>query len=356
MNVAFCTLPLNSGHKFRGVGYYTKNLLENLKSRVDLEITEFNHLKEVRDVDVVHFPWFDLYFKLLPLYNRFPTIITVHDVIPLIFPREHPVGFRRKINFALQKLALKKARYIVTDSYTSKDDIVKYLKISEESIVVIQLAASSEFKVLLNAKNLKVKRKFKLPDRFIMYVGDANYTKNLPFLIEGFKKVKERQEFKNLKLLLVGGVFLKKIEYLNHPELQSLKLTLEKIANLQLTGDVIKPGYVDIEDLVSFYNLATVYVQPSLYEGFGLPILEAMNCGTPVLSSNASSLKEVGGNAAIFFDPRNKSQFVELLTEILQSRSLQDKLSKLGLNQAVRFSWEETTNKYVEVYQKAATR
>src|SRR3989338_7140833 len=109
-----------------------------------------------------------------------------------------------------------------------------------------------------------------------------------------------------------------------------------------LESKVLRPGRLATADLVAFYNLATVYVQPSFYEGFGLPILQAFACGTPVLSSNRGALPEVGGNAALYFDPENKTQFISLVAETLQNPSLQKKLSKLGLDQAAKFSWEKT--------------
>lgn len=353
MKIAFNIIPLKSPHKERGIGYYTKNLLEGLKKETDLEIIEFTNLADIKkDVDCVHFPWFDFYFHTLPLNTHFPIVVTIHDVIPLIFKERYPVGLRGKINFLLQKLALKRCKRIITDSYVSKADIVKYLKIDESKIVVIPLAADSIFRVLNESKLLLVQKKYNLPDRFLLYVGDANFVKNLPFLIDCFNDLVKSLGYVDLKLVLAGGVFLKNVEGIDHPELLSLKKVLMMIKDYGLESKVLRPGRLDSEDLVAFYNLAALYVQPSLYEGFGLPILQALACGTPAVISERGALKEVGGSATLYFDPGNKAQFNTLVAEILQNKSLRSKLSKLGLVQAAKFSWEKAAKETKLVYAK----
>lgn len=353
MKVAFNTYPLQSGHKTRGVGYYTWNLLEEFKKRDDLEILEFTDLSQVIQADVIHYPWFDLFFRTLKL-NKIPTVVTVHDTMPLIFTKEYPVGIKGKINFYFQKRNLKKCKEIITVSNYSKKDIIKYLKIPEEKITIIKEAASDFFKILSDSEKLFIKRKYKLPNQFLLYVGDANFVKNLPFLVDGFKMLKEK--FTDLKLILVGGVFLKKPDNINHPELRGLKNLFQRIDEYKLKDDIIMPGQVPTEDLVGFYNLATIYIQPSLYEGFGLPLLEAFACGVPVMASNVSSLPEVGGSAVLYFDPNNINQFISELEELLQDRSLQKKFSKLGLERAKLFTWKGVADETIKVYKKAINK
>lgn len=348
MKVAINTFPLNTAHQARGIGAYTRNLLEQLKKRTDVEVLEFDKTSEIKEVDVMHFPWFDLFFHTLPIRKKFPTVVTVHDVIPLLFQQAYPIGIKGKLNFFLQRLALKSCKAIITDSKISKSDIVKTLKISGEKVQVIPLAADENFKLLSDSEKLRVQKKYKLPKKFLLYVGDANFVKNLPFLIDCFKKL--GSSFGEMRLVLVGGVFLKKIDNIIHPELDSLRQVFYKIDKFKLREKILMPGQVPADDLVGFYNLATVYVQPSLYEGFGLPILEAMRCGCPVISSNTGSLKEVGGDAALYFNPQNPEQFFELLSRLLEDASLRNKLSKLGILQAEIFSWEKTTDETVEVY------
>lgn len=352
MKIAFNTLPLETAHKTRGIGYYTSNLLNSLEQDEDLEILKFTNISQIKDVDLIHYPWLDFYFHTLPIRRKFKTVVTIHDVIPLIFPQHYPVGFKGKLKFSLQRLALKSVNAVITDSNTSKRDIIKYLKIKEDLVFPILLAADINFKIISDSELLKVKRKFNLPKRFLLYVGDVNWIKNVPFLIEGFSKIKSSDQFADLKLILVGGVFLKKVEDINHPELASIKKVNKLIKDLKLENEVIRPGRIEKSDLVAIYNLATLYVQPSIYEGFGLPVLEALSCGTPVICTNFGSLKEVGGEAAVYFDPTNVRQFIQVAEEILQSSSLQKKLSILALKQAAKFSWDKVENQTVGVYKK----
>ncbi len=352
MRVAFNIYPLQSAHKKRGIGFYTNNLLENLKKDDRVEIVEFIHLSEIKNVDLIHYPWFDLYFHSLPIKTPFPKVVTIHDVIPLIFKEHYPVGLKGKFNFFLQKIALKNCKAYITDSNSSKKDIVKFLNLNEKQIFSIPLAAEEIFKMLNDTKLLHVKRKFNLPARFMLYVGDANWVKNLPFLIQAFSKLIKILQASDLKLILVGEVFLKNVDNIDHPELETLRMVNKLMKELDLERYIIRVGNIEKDELVGFYNLATVYVQPSFYEGFGLPILEAFSCGTPVICSKGGSLPEVGGDAALYFDPFNQKQFINLILAVLQDRSLQEKLMKLGLRQAERFSWKKCTEETIKIYKQ----
>lgn len=353
MKIAINTLPLQTGHKQRGIGFYTKNLLAELEKDSSITIEKFTDNTQLVDVDIVHYPWYDLFFRSLPLWTKYPLIVSVHDVVPLIFPKFYPAGFKGKINFLFQKFALKNCKAIITDSLVSKKNIIKHLGIKSEKIVAIPLAAGKEFRVLEDTQLIRTRRKYNLPDDFLLYVGDANWVKNLPFLIKGFNELIKTASFKNLKLVLVGNVFLKNVENINHPELESLKLVNRLIKENNLTEFIIRPGFLEVSELVSFYNLATAYVQPSLYEGFGLSVVEAMKCGTPVICSNAGSLPEVGGGSVIYFDPKSSYQFIKILIMVLENKSLQFKFSKLGLSQAEKFSWEQTARETKKVYSEA---
>ncbi len=351
MKIAINNLPLNSGHKIRGIGYYTRHLIDSLKAQNLVEIQEFSKLSEIKNADLVHYPLFDLFSHTLPIKKIFPTLVTVHDVIPLLFPDNYPIGIKGRINYLLQRLALPSCKAIITDSQISKNDIIKYLKIKANKITVIQLAADKNFKIIENdAKLIFIRRKFNLSDQFLLYVGDANWVKNLPFLIEGFYYLRKLPGLGNIKLVLVGNVFLKKLENIDHPELKSLKQTNQLIKRFGLESSIIRPGRVDNTDLTALYNLATIYIQPSLYEGFGLPVLEALACGTPVVSSDRGSLKETGGQSVLYFDPTNLKQFMTIVQTLIKDRSLQEKLSKLGLKQAVKFSWDKVAQETIQVY------
>lgn len=356
MRIGLNVTPLHSGHKLRGIGYYTQNLVDYLKREKNIEICEFTKISEIKEVELVHYPWFDLFFHTLPIKKKFPTVVTIHDVIPLLFPKHYPIGFKGRFNLYLQMLALRNCRFIITDSLNSKRDIVKNLKINEERIITVPLAVGPEFRTLKDTELIKIKMKYNLPELFLMYVGDANWVKNLPFLIDCFRNLSQIKQFEEIKLVLVGGVFLKNVENINHPELESLKEVNRKIRNYGLENRIIRPGYIADSELAAFYNLATVYIQPSFYEGFGLPLLQSFACGTPVISSNAGSLPEVGGKAALYFKPTDQNQFTFLLSETLNDKSLRHKLAKLGLEQVSKFSWEKTISQTIEVYKRTISK
>ncbi len=352
MKIAINTQPLKTGHKDRGIGNYTSNLIEALKSDPNIEITEFTNLSQVKEVDLIHYPWFDFYFHTLPINKPYPAIVTIHDVIPLKFKDHYPFGLRARFNLGLQKLALSGSKQIITDSNVSKKDIIDLLRVRPDKISVVYLALGEDFKVLSSTEQLLVKRKYRLPNRYLLYVGDANWTKNLPFLIESFNQLIKEGGLSDLKLVLVGGVFLKKVENIDHPELESLKLVNRLIEKYALAEKVIRPGNIDTKDLVAFYNLATIYLQPSIYEGFGLPIIEAMACGVPVVCSEGGSLPEVGGQAPVYFNPGRSKQLLSIIREILDSHSLQNKLSELGLKRAKEFSKEKFASEIKKIYSK----
>lgn len=357
MRVAINVTPLKSAHKNRGIGYYTDNLIENLKKDQNMKIFTFLDTTELKEVDIIHYPWFDFFFHTLPLRRVAPTVVTIHDVIPLIFKEHYPVGLKGKINFLLQKAALKNCQAFITDSDASKQDIIKHLKLESEKVFPIPLAAEERFKLLTDTKLLYAKRKLNLPDRYLLYVGDANWVKNIPFLIKAFRKLLNiSSDLNDLKLILVGGVFLKRVNDINHPELESLKLVNKLIEEQGLEESIVRVGNLEKDELAAFYNLASAYVQPSFYEGFGLPVLEAFACGVPVVCSNGGSLPEVGGDAALFFNPQNLNQFINLLREVLQNMSLREKLIKLGLKQAEKFSWQKVVDETKAVYMKILRR
>ena len=352
MKIAFNITPLETGHKTRGVGFYTKNLLRELESS-DLNLIKFKDLKEISSAQVVHYPWFDLFFKTLPLRKKFPTVVTVHDVMPLVFSQQYPIGIKGSLNLLWQKLSLRTVKFIITDSLCSKKDIIKYLNFPSNRVIVIPLAPGNEFKLLSDSEKLRVKRKLSLPDSYILYVGDANYVKNLPFLAEGFRSLIKDNNFPNLKLLLINGIFKKDVSDIDHPELRSLKEFNDLIKKYGLEKNIFRLGQVETEDLVGVYNMATLYVQPSLYEGFGLPILEAMSCGTPVACSTAESLREIASDAVLYFNPKDLNEFISVLRNFLETPSLRQRHSQLGLKQTAKFTWRKVANETIAVYYKA---
>ena len=349
MRVAIDVSPLKTGHKFRGIGFYTERLVEALK-KFDKEneyiLTSHQSLVTSHQFDLIHYPYFDLFFLTLPIKKHAPVAVTIHDVIPLVFPEHYPKGLKGWCKLQRQKLSLKNVRVVITDSQNSKKDIVKYLGFSKDKIFVVPLAPGDEFKPLAISHQLLVKtrRKYSLPERFILYVGDVNWNKNIPGLIKAFKTI-ERLNNEAIKLVLVS----KALEDKNLPETKTI---LRLIKELGLNNRIKILGFVPTKDLVAIYNLAAVYCQPSFYEGFGLPVLEAMACGTPIVCSKTSSLPEVAGDAAIFVDPKDIKSISQGIKHVIENEEVKETFRKKSISRANQFSWKKTAEKTIGVYKK----
>ncbi len=343
MKIAINISPLKTGHQFRGIGVYTQNLLQAFqKTKIpNLRVELVEKGKIPQGCDLVHYPFFDLFFLTLPFKKEKPTVVTIHDVIPLVFPEHYPVGLRGAFKFQIQKNSLKNVRAVITDSENSKRDIFKYLNYSKEKIYVIPLAPGKEFRLVKSTSlRYRIKEKYNLPEKFVLYVGDVNYNKNIPGLIRAFARIE-----KNLKLILVGKAF----EDENLKETQEI---LQLINSLKLSKEVIRLGWIPQEDLVGIYNLATVYCQPSFYEGFGLPVLEAMVCGCPAVAAKTSSLPEICDKAAVMIDPYDINSIAEGIRRVIYDRARRDTLRKRGLEWVKNFSWEKVAEETYEVYKK----
>lgn len=346
IRLAFDTTPLRTGHRRRGMGLYCRNLLEKFKNIDDLKVEEFTNINNIQKADLVHYPYFDLFFQTLPLNKKFPTVVTIGDVTPLIFPDSYPPGVKGKIKGYLQKLSLKSAKAIITFSESSKKDIIKFLEVERDKIFPIYLAAGRHFSKISDEKPLaRISAKYRLPKQFALYVGSVNFNKNLPNLAQACINA-------GIDLVLVGGDFLTR-DNLDHPELKSFKVFLNRFAK---SPGVRILGFVQDEDLVGIYNLAAMTLLPSLYEGFGLPILESQSCGTPVVTSNVSSLPEVAGKAALFVDPNSVSDITGAIKELVTDGRLRSRLARSGFENIKRFSWEKTASDTVRVYERVLNR
>jgi glycosyltransferase involved in cell wall biosynthesis len=356
MKISIDTSPLKSGHQFRGIGIYTKRLIEALK-KVDKknEYLFINHQSSIisHQIDLVHYPYFDLFFLTLPLKKPWPTVVTIHDVIPLVFPKKYPKGIKGWIKFQVQKFSLKSAQAVITDSENSKKDIVRYLGYPKDKIYVIPLAPGEEFKKLVinhppageAGWSLVIKQKYQLPDAFVLYVGDVNWNKNVPGLIRAFKKIKKS----GFQLVLIGKAF-------EDESLSETKKIIRLIEQLNLSNRTKILGFVPDEDLVAIYNLATCYCQPSFYEGFCLPVLEAMACGTPVVCGKTSSLPEVVGEAGVFVNPEDDNDIAKGLKKVLENKAIYNRLRKKGFKRVKQYSWPKTARETINVYQKVLAR
>lgn len=348
MNIAIDESPLKTGHflqhRVRGTGFYIENLKKSLlRYYPKNKYTFFTRGENLpKDIDLVHYPHFEPFFLTLPLCKSYPTVVTVHDLTPLVFPKHFPAGIRGKIKWQIQRWSLRSAAAVITDSQSSKNDIVQYTGISDIKVHVVYLAAGEEFKKLeVRSKKLEVISKYNLPAKFVLYVGDATWNKNLPNLIRAIQKI-------NLTLVMAGKATAKQDFDRTNPWNYDLA-AIEGLAKNDKR--IIRLGFIPQEDLVMLYNAATVFAMPSIYEGFGLPVLEAMACGTPVVAAKGGSLAEVVGDAGLFVNPYDIDSITNGINEVFFTKKLQEKFSKKGLSQAGKFFWEKTAEQTTKVYE-----
>lgn len=343
LKVLFETSVLSSGHSSRGIGTYARLLLEELEKIEDIQIIKSSTLtgEEKISYDIVHYPFFDFFKTTLPFNPLTKKIVTIHDVIPLIFPDFYKPGIKGKLRFKKQKLALKTVSAVITDSQASKNDIVKYLGVSPTKIHVVQLAASSDLEAQDEKTIRKVKKKYALPKKYILYVGDINYNKNIPQLIKALKYLPE-----DIKLVCVGRNFVPQ----DIPEWKWIETQValsEVFDRVTFVNTVLTQ---DMHDLAAIYSGASVYVQPSLYEGFGLPVLEAMRCKTPVVSTQNSSLIEVGGEFAVFTQETAEEMAQTIQSVLDWSKTKRINWTRSAYKWASTFSWAKTAQETVAVY------
>ena len=300
MRIAINTLPLSGGHSKRGIGVYTKELINALTEfEPSHTLSYFTRPSEIDGrTDVIHYPFFDPFFLTLPRTTSKPTVVTVHDLIPIVYAEHFKRGIRGELKWQIQKRVLTRvAKSIITDSNSSKADIEQVLNFPSDRVFAIPLAPRSIFRPTTDKKRLsEVRKKYELNNKFILYVGDVNWNKNVLGLLKAFH-LYAKSSTGSVQLVLVGKAFVDT----NLPETQAIR---DHIDRLGIKNSVVQTGFVPDSDLVALYTQAEMLVCPSFAEGFGLPVLEAMVCGCPVVMSDIPSLSEIGG-PAIFVDPRN---------------------------------------------------
>lgn len=339
MKVALDISPIKTGHKVRGIGTYTKNLSQELQKHrsQNFKLEFFESPASPPPADIVHYPYCDLFKRTLPSKKTAKRVVTIHDVIPLVFPTYFPAGIRGYINLFFQKRALERSDAIICDSKTSKSDITDKLSQKPDKIHVIYLAPSANFKKL-ETQDENIIKKYKLPKIFILYVGDVNWNKNIPNLLEAAKIAKTH-------VVLVGKAFIDKDLH------ETLEIN-ETIRQLGIFEKVTKTGYIPDSDLVEIYNLAKVTVLPSFYEGFGLPVLESMASGTPVVCSDVASLSEIAKGAAIMCDPSDPKDIADKITSVFAlSQKEYQNLSQESQKHASQFSWDKVARQTIKVYE-----
>ena len=276
---------------------------------------------------------------LLPYFRRIKSVFTLHDLIFIFHPETHKPLNRWFLTLMMPRF-LRAADAVIAVSECTKRDAVRFYGIPEEKITVIYEGVNPRFRPASPETIASVRARYNLPEHFILYVGTIEPRKNLTALLEAFHHLLATHD---LRLVIVGkkgwlyeGFFL-------------------RLRELGLEDRVIFTGYVPDEDLPAIYSAAELFVFPSLYEGFGLPVLEAMACGVPVICSNTSSLPEVAGDAALLVDPTDVRALAGAMEQALTDEALRVTLRARGIERAQRFTWARAAQETMQVYENVAT-
>jgi glycosyltransferase involved in cell wall biosynthesis len=354
-----------------GVGYYTEHLLQHLAREVETTGDELIVISN-RRIDVArplprhvqiyqraHCPlrigWMQLlagriledlradvaHFTtgMVPLGTAAARVVTIHDMSLRLFPACHPAR-RLVINRPLQSLAIRVADAVVAVSHSARRDLMRLHRLPADRVTVVHEAAGPGFEPIDDTRRrAEVRRRYHLPGRFFLFVGAIEPRKNLHRLIDAFA-IARRHGIRH-QLLCVGPYGWSSRDVYAHVDRLGLR-------------DVVRfTGYVPVNDLPVIYNLASVFVFPSLYEGFGLPVVEAMACGTPVVTSNSSSLAEIADGAALTVDPLDTEAIAGAITDLARDEARCDELRQLGLVRSRKFSWRQTARDMLAVYGRA---
>ena len=283
-------------------------------------------------VNVFHSPHYTLPYGL-----KMPSIVTIHDLIPLRFP-EYFNALQRTYARAMMSHAISRSRCVLVDSEFTKRDISSFFRVNENKIVVAHLGVGPEFKNVSSSQKLEsFRERFFLKNPFILFVGNTKPHKGLHHLLSAFALLKPR----DLDLAIIGG------------SLSQDAALGAAVRGLGLSGKVKELGRVNNEDLVLAYNAAEALVLPSLYEGFGLPAIEAMACKTPVVVSDGGALREIVDDAAIIVERGNINQLHDALQQVLKDSRLRSSLVAKGGKNAKRFLWSKTAKKVLSAYESA---
>ena len=286
-------------------------------------------------VDLFHAPHY-----VLPPLTPCKSVVTIHDCIHLRFPQYLP----NRLGYAYARgslwVATHRANRVLTVSEASKRDILRYFKVPPAKIDVIYNAIDERFGRMPEADEIaRVRERYQLNDPFVLYAGNIKPHKNLERLIEAFHMLR-RGGMEQVKLLIIGD------------EISKYATLRRAVHKYKLHKHVRFFGFVPDKTLAVLYRLADVFVFPSLYEGFGLPPLEAMASGTPVITSNVSSLPEVVGDAAFLIDPYEPESIAEAMRRVLTDSTLRNDLRRKGLVRAGEFSWDRSVRRVREIYEE----
>jgi glycosyltransferase involved in cell wall biosynthesis len=271
--------------------------------------------------------------------NNLRVISTVLDLIPTLFPEDYATSLDGKWLYRLKLRSICASDGLIAISEATKQDVLKQYQVSAVKISVTYLSVSSIFVPASPTVLNEFRKRLRLPERYILYLGGYSFRKNVTALIQAFSQLRNLRH--HVKLVLAGGIKSGLEE-----QLRSL------IAKLGIQEDVVWLGHISERDLPILYSGAEIFVYPSIYEGFGLPVLEAMACGTPVITSNVSSLPEVAGDAAVLVDPHDNMGLTMAMRRILEDSSFHVDLGQKGLARSEAFSWDRCARQTIAVYQQ----
>jgi glycosyltransferase involved in cell wall biosynthesis len=305
---------------------------------------EFRTILRRLDCDLVHIPHLFWLPRALPC----PYVMTVHDVLEHMYRARNRSSLRRLLHFHLTRSVLQGASRVFAVSQFTRQEIENLFHIPGERIEVVYNAIDERFQRghATEADRQLIAERYRVTYPFLLYAGRVSPHKNVVRIIEAFSALKAElekdQKFPDLKLIIIGD------DLSGHPDLR------RTVVRGGVQNDVRFLGFVPIEVLRIFYDVAKIFVFPSLYEGFGLPPLEAMVHGTPVVTSNTSSLPEVVGKAAVLVNPENVFEIMHALHRVLLDQGLREKLKQRGYEQARKFSWETSVQHILQVYRQVA--
>jgi glycosyltransferase involved in cell wall biosynthesis len=294
-------------------------------------------------VNLLHIPYY-----APPLFLRSPTVVTIADAIILRSPLHRAtIGTHTKLYIDLIGRAARKAALIITLSHHARQEIVDTLKIPAERVRVIYPAAGNELVPITDPAILtETRARYGLGEHYILYLGGLDLRKNVLQVVRAFASLYHQPGYQDLQLLIAGDPDRQRKPF---PDPRPLA------TELGITSQIVY-RFVEEKDKATIYSGASLFVFPSLYEGFGLPPLEAMSCGTPVICSNCTSLPEVVGDAAISLDPCDTQAWAEAMKRVLEDSTLQIQLRARGLQRAAQFTWRKTAAETIAVYEEAAAQ
>lgn len=335
--------------KFGDIGELPPNFVTIPAQPNELSLASYLELHSIlkkHGCDLLHVP--HLFWK--PQGIPCPYVVTVHDLLDHMYRVNSHSTVKRNMHFQFTRRVLRHAARIFAVSNFSKADTVRIFRIKPEKIEVIYNAIDDRFRMghASDAERQFIAERYQVNCPFLLYAGRISPHKNVVRIIEAFSALKgelnKDRKFEDLKLIIIGD------EVSKHPDLR------RACVKGGVQNDVRFLGFVPIDVLRIFYDQAKIFVFPSLYEGFGLPPLEAMAQATPVVTSNTSSVPEVVGNAAVMVNPENVFEIMRALHRVLLDQPLREKLKARGIERAEKFSWEASVRRMLEIYGEVANR